>query len=125
MVRRTSLGSTIWRYLADASRALGCPPRGARPNTTDAKDPEVVVVRSPWPSVLFGWEIRGAGGIVLKRSTHGYSSAALARGAGEGALESDPRLQGLDPPRPMMEAVARARLGPVRLSSKRSLNSSL
>ena len=47
---------------------------------------QVFVMKRPWPSVLFGWEIRLSGTLVVARSRTGYSVQKLARGAGERAL---------------------------------------
>ena len=49
--------------------------------------PEVFVVRMPLPGALFGWEIRRFGAIVLQRSEMGYAAPALARVAGDRAMD--------------------------------------
>ena len=49
---------------------------------------EVFVVRCSAPSLLYGWEIRKFGSIVLSRSETGFPTSSLARIAGEEALSA-------------------------------------
>ena len=49
---------------------------------------EVFVVRCPAPSLLYGWEIRKFGSIVLIRSEIEFPTSSSARIAGEEALSA-------------------------------------
>lgn len=55
------------------------PPRGT---------PEVFVVRRPVANLVFGWEIRRFGAVVLNKSSMDFSTLQAAQAAGDVALRS-------------------------------------
>ena len=75
------------RHFTEAARAAGLAKR--REIALSAKgmmDPELFVVRCPFPSLPFGWETRRYGSIILSKSACGYETIAGARAAGELAM---------------------------------------
>lgn len=77
------------RHFTQAARDAALARR--REIAASPKDPrgalDLFIVRGAESGIDFGWEVRRFGAIVVARSGGGYPTAALARQAGEGAVD--------------------------------------
>ncbi len=81
------MSATQKRFFTDAAREGARRARLERGATAvDPRTPKAFVVRLPWPSNRFAWEIRRYGMILLSKSDGDFASALEARAAGVAAL---------------------------------------
>ncbi len=77
------------RHFTAAARAAAIEGRRRKREAAPPKDaPEVFVVRKPDNDLVFGWEIRRFGALVIEKGGAGYSTIHDARTAGESALSA-------------------------------------
>ena len=77
------------RHFTDAARAAAAETKRRKRETALPRGvPEVFVVRRPIANLVFGWEIRRFGAVVLDKSRADYPTMQGARSAGEAALSS-------------------------------------
>ncbi len=82
-----SLSKPNRRHFTPAARAAAIEERRRRWKATPPRDTlEVFVVRRSTANLVFGWEIRRFGAVVIDKSVPDYSSMQEARSAGEAAL---------------------------------------
>ena len=80
------------RHFTDAARAAALEARRRKREAAIPRGtPEVFVVRLPGASLLFGWEIRRFGAVVLDRSRADYPTMRDAYVAGREALSGQGR----------------------------------
>lgn len=88
VVDEDDLGFTVTKKKAftEAARAAALAKRREIASLGKPLDAQVFVVRRSAPSLLYGWEIRRFGSIVLSQGETGYQTLAEAREAGDKEL---------------------------------------
>lgn len=77
------------RHFTAAAQAAAIEARRRKREAALPRDlPEVFVVRRPGAGLVFGWEIRRFGAVVLDAGSTDYSTMQGARSAGKSALSS-------------------------------------